>query len=147
MMLHRGAKVVVECHGGHVPKSVEQLRTIPGIGRYTAGALASIAFDLPEPLVDGNVARVLARLDCVEDPASQSPDHPAMWTRVAEILRCGSPRVLAQALMELGATVCLPRDPLCDDPCVPAVRFVPAVWPTGRAERRRFRLFGGAAKR
>jgi A/G-specific adenine glycosylase len=104
---------VVEQHGGSLPATVDGLRSIPGVGEYTAGALASIAFDLPAPLVDGNVARVLSRIERIEDPREQAATARRHWRRVAGILRHGTPRVLSQALMELGATVCTPRSPQC----------------------------------
>lgn len=112
-MLHAGAKVVAERFAGRMPESIQALREIPGIGPYTAGAIAAIAFDLPEPLVDGNVARVLSRLDAIEDVAEQGATARRHWTRAADIIREGSPRVLAQALMELGATVCTPAAARC----------------------------------
>lgn len=112
-MLHRGAKVVAERFGGRMPETLAELREIPGIGPYTAGAISAIAFDRPEPLVDGNVARVLSRVYGIEDPAEQGATARAHWTRAAAIIRAGSPRVLAQALMELGATVCTPAAPRC----------------------------------
>lgn len=112
-LLHRGAKVVAERFAARMPEDAETLREIPGIGPYTAGAIASIAFDRPEPLVDGNVARVLSRLAAIEDPKQQAAGARGHWQVVAEILRHGPPRVLAQALMELGATVCTPVGPRC----------------------------------
>ncbi|MFO0636462.1 MAG: A/G-specific adenine glycosylase [Nannocystaceae bacterium] len=113
-LLHQGAGAVARDHDGRMPDDVEALRTIPGIGRYTAGAIASIAFDRPEALVDGNVARVLSRVGAIEDVAQQGATAAGHWTLCAAILREGSPRVLAQALMELGATVCTPRAPRCE---------------------------------
>ncbi len=112
-LLHRGARYVVEQLGGRLPEPAEQLRAIPGVGEYTAGAIASIAFDRPEPLVDGNVARVLSRVEGIEDPKQQQATARRHWARVAGILQHGTPRVLSQALMELGATVCTPRSPQC----------------------------------
>jgi A/G-specific adenine glycosylase len=112
-LLHRGARYVAEQHGGRVPDSADDLRSIPGVGEYTAGAIASIAFDMPVPLVDGNVARVLSRIEGIEDPREQAATARRHWRRVAGILRHGTPRVLSQALMELGATVCTPRSPQC----------------------------------
>jgi len=112
-LLHRGARHVAEQHAGRVPAAADDLRSIPGIGEYTAGAIASIAFDAPVPLVDGNVARVLSRIEAIEDPREQSATARRHWRRVAGILRHGTPRVLSQALMELGATVCTPRSPQC----------------------------------
>ncbi|MFV8749064.1 A/G-specific adenine glycosylase [Nannocystaceae bacterium ST9] len=112
-LLHRGARHVRDELGGELPDRPERLREIPGIGRYTAGAIASIAFDRPAALVDGNVARVHARLAAIEEPREQDANHPGPWRFVERVLEHGSPRVLAQALMELGATVCTPRSPTC----------------------------------
>ena len=112
--LQAGARKVAREHAGRVPDQVEALLELPGVGRYTAGALASIAFDRPAAIVDGNVARVLARLlDLaldVKSPAGQK----RLWSE-AEALAAGpSPGDLNQALMELGALVCTPRSPACE---------------------------------
>jgi A/G-specific adenine glycosylase len=112
-LLHRGAKHVHELLGGVVPSVAEELRAIPGVGPYTAGAISSIAFDQPAALVDGNVARVHSRLAKIEDPSEQDQKAKSHWRFVARVLAHGQPRVLAQALMELGATVCTPRSPSC----------------------------------
>lgn len=112
-LLHRGARYVHEALDGELPADGEGLRAIPGVGEYTAGAIASIAFDRPVPLVDGNVARVLSRVEGIESPKEQGAGARRHWQRVAGILRHGPPRVLSQALMELGATVCTPRSPRC----------------------------------
>jgi A/G-specific adenine glycosylase len=111
--LQAAARKVAREHGGRVPDELEALRALPGVGPYTAGALASIAFDRPAAIVDGNVARVLARLlDLgldVRSPAGQR----ALWSE-AEALAAGpAPGELNQALMELGALVCTPRAPAC----------------------------------
>ncbi|TYZ57946.1 hypothetical protein PybrP1_003574 [[Pythium] brassicae (nom. inval.)] len=98
-MLHAGAKYVVENFGGELPGTVEQLLTIPGIGPYTAGAISSIAFGNREPLVDGNVIRVLARLRAVGADPKNKELIKFSW-------ECERPGELNQALMELGATVC-----------------------------------------
>lgn len=104
-MLRAGAADVVERFGGRVPSSVDELQTLPGIGRYTAGAIASIAFDHRAPIVDGNVTRVIARLFGVEGEP---------WTRAAALVEaCKSPRDLNQGLMEIGALICTPRKPSC----------------------------------
>lgn len=108
--LQRAAQVVVERYSGQVPCSFEELRALPGIGEYTAGAIASIAFQLPVPAVDGNVlrviSRVLARFDNILDPKVKR----RMEGEIREILpqRVGD---FNQSLMELGATVCLPGGP------------------------------------
>lgn len=104
-MLRDGARAVMQRFGGVIPSTVEELLTIPGIGRYTAGAIASVAFRRRAPIVDGNVARVLSRLDASDRDA---------WPRATELVHaCRSPRELNQALMELGALVCKPRNPTC----------------------------------
>ena len=113
--LHRGARYVRDELDGTLPPDPDKLRTIPGVGPYTVGALSSIAFDLPVPLVDGNVARVSSRVRGVEDPAQQPATAKAHWRWVEDLYAHGRPRVLGQALMELGATVCTPRNPTCLD--------------------------------
>ncbi len=106
-MLHQGAIEVCRRFGGSLPDDVAALRTIPGIGRYTAGAIASIAFDRAAPIVDGNVARLLGRL-CGASTAA------AAWRAAEELVRgASSPRNCNQALMEIGALICKPADPEC----------------------------------
>lgn len=112
-LLWKGAGYVARELDGVVPSEPDALRSIPGVGAYTAGAISSIAFDRPSALVDGNVARVLSRIRALEDPVEQDAKSRGHWELVAEILQHGSPRALAQALMELGATVCTPRSPTC----------------------------------
>jgi A/G-specific adenine glycosylase len=110
----------VSASGGRVPDSVEALMSLPGVGRYTAGAIASIAFDRPAPIVDGNVARVLARLRGIREPVDEAAGRARLWAE-AEALAAGPhPGDLNQALMELGATVCTPRAPRC--PTCPVAR-------------------------
>jgi A/G-specific adenine glycosylase len=112
-LLHAGAKFVAQELGGKLPGAADELRKIPGIGKYTAGAITSIAFDRPAALVDGNVARVLSRIGAIEDPKLQDAGAAGHWTLAQAIVEQGSPRVLAQAMMELGATVCTPVQPKC----------------------------------
>lgn len=107
--LHRAAAIVREEHGGRVPSTYDGLRTLPGLGEYAAGAVASIAFGRPVPAVDGNVRRVFARLFDVAEPKAGwlrdmgtmlvDPDRPGDWN---------------QALMDLGATICTPKSPRCE---------------------------------
>lgn len=108
--LHRAAGVVTEGHDGAVPDSFEGLRSLPGVGDYTAGAIASIAFERPVPAVDGNVRRVYARL---ADEATPGAAEVRAWA--AEVVDPERPGDFNQALMELGATVCTPRNPRCDE--------------------------------
>ncbi|MEW5719592.1 MAG: A/G-specific adenine glycosylase [Chloroflexota bacterium] len=111
--LHRAAKEIVARFGGEIPSTVEELRTLPGIGRYTAGALASIAFGRDAPVIDGNVTRVLCRyFKIVADPKS-TRTQKELWKLAASLLPRGRAGDFNQALMELGATVCAPRNPEC----------------------------------
>lgn len=106
--LHRAARLVRERHGGEVPRDIAALRALPGIGEYTAGAVASIAFGTPAPAVDGNARRVLARLYDIEDPSAAGLRRLA-----ADLVPATRPGDFNQALMELGATICTPRAPTC----------------------------------
>jgi A/G-specific adenine glycosylase len=110
--LHRAAKLVATRYGGRLPDTAEALRELPGVGRYTAGAVASIAFDRPEPAVDGNVARVLARLHGIRDDSERPAVAARLWEHAAELARGPSPGDLNQALMELGALFAPPRPEL-----------------------------------
>lgn len=111
--LQRAARMIVEDHDGQLPDDSEQLRALPGVGRYTAGAVASIAFDRPEPVVDGNVTRVLARLLDMHDDVGKPAAQRRLWEVAGELVRGPEPGNLNQALMELGATLCTPRAPRC----------------------------------
>ncbi len=113
-MLHAAARQVVEIHGGELPSDVEGLRTLKGVGAYTAGAVASIAFGRRAALVDGNVARVLARLFALEMDVKAGAGHARVWSLAADLVPETAAGDWNQALMELGATVCLPRSPRCD---------------------------------
>jgi A/G-specific adenine glycosylase len=109
--LHACARAVVAKHGGRFPDTEEGLRALPGIGPYTAAAIAAIAFDRRASPVDGNIERVIARLYCVEEPL---PAAKPVIRRLAETLTpARRPGDFAQALMDLGATICTPRDPAC----------------------------------
>jgi A/G-specific adenine glycosylase len=111
--LHRGAREVVARYGGQVPGSAEALRALPGVGRYTAGAIASVAFGEPAPIVDGNVARVLARLYAIDDDIKATATSRRLWSRAAALVPAEAPGDFNQGLMELGATVCTPSSPRC----------------------------------
>ena len=111
--LHAAARQIISEHGGEVPRTVEALHNLPGVGRYTAGAVASIAFDRRAPIVDGNVARVICRIDRIESDPREKETLKRIWKRAEQFLpttRCGD---FNSALMELGATVCTPRAPKC----------------------------------
>ena len=112
-MLHRGAEYVVRGHDGRVPAELDALLRVPGVGRYTAGAIASIAFGKPAPLVDGNVARVLARVMLLDEVVRAPSAQRKLWAWAEELAAGEDPGALNQALMELGATVCVPRAPDC----------------------------------
>jgi A/G-specific adenine glycosylase len=112
-MLHAGAQQIVREYEGRLPREAEGLREIAGIGAYTAGAVASIAYGERAPLVDGNVARVLARIFAVEEDVKSSAGQTRLWQLAAELVPEGSAGEWNQALMELGATVCSPRAPRC----------------------------------
>ena len=113
--LHNAAKQIVAEFDAIVPASVDTLLSLPGIGRYTAGAIASIAYNQRAPILDGNVARVLCRLDAIESDPREPATRNALWARAEEILPDKSDRVgdFNSAFMELGATVCTPRNPQC----------------------------------
>jgi A/G-specific adenine glycosylase len=130
-MLHAAARQIVHEHDGRFPDRREDVIALPGIGRYTAGAILSIAFNQPEPIVDGNVARVFARL------TASNPTSRAAWRLAEAHVRDGAadgllPSDLNQALMELGATVCTPAAPRCNQ--CPVQSFCRA-FATGTVER------------
>ena len=112
--LHRAARQVVAEFDGYLPDTVEELSKLPGIGRYTAGAIASIAFGRDAPVVDGNVKRVLCRVYAIRGDARQPAIQKKLWSLAAANLPKGKAGRWNEAMMELGATVCLPRSPRCD---------------------------------
>jgi A/G-specific adenine glycosylase len=117
-LLHACSKAIVQGHGGTVPSSIEQLQELPGIGRYTAGAIASIVFGEREAIVDGNVCRVLQRLDAREGHAGDRNVTGWAWGRAERLVgltaRGKEIAHFNEGLMELGATVCTPDGPRCD---------------------------------
>ncbi|MBN1284491.1 MAG: A/G-specific adenine glycosylase [Anaerolineae bacterium] len=112
--LHRAAQMVIDDYGGQMPRTAEALQKLPGVGRYTAGAIASIAFGEAVPAVDGNVIRVLARLYDIPDDAAQPATKNALWARAGALVPARRAGDYNQALMELGRTVCRPHRPACD---------------------------------
>jgi A/G-specific adenine glycosylase len=145
--LHACARAVVERYGGIFPASIESLRALPGIGDYTAAAIAAIAFDLPAVPVDGNVERVVSRLFAVEEvlPAAK-PAIKWLATALLPPQRAGD---FAQALMDLGATICSPKRPACalcpwHEVCAARLRGDPETFPR-KARKREGKLRRGAA--
>ena len=121
--LHEAAGEVVARHGGELPRTAEELVGLTGVGRYTAGAIASIAHGQATPVVDGNVIRVLCRLFGFEEDMRAAKGQRRVWDRAERLVVDDAPGDFNQALMELGATVCTPRRPRCDacpvaEPCV-----------------------------
>jgi A/G-specific adenine glycosylase len=111
--LHEGARVVVERHAGRLPRDHAALLALPGIGAYSAGAIASIAFGERQPLVDGNVIRVLSRHFGLRGDPGKAPLKRELWRLAGELVPAERPGDFNQALMELGATVCTPRATEC----------------------------------
>ena len=111
--LHRAAGEVVASHGGRLPEEPADLLALPGIGPYSAGAIASIAFNRDVAVVDGNVGRVLSRLFALDDSPRSTAGKAALWALAGELIPKGRARDFNQALMELGALICRPRDPAC----------------------------------
>lgn len=113
-LLQAGVREVVARYGGKVPEDTERRLALPGVGPYTAGAIGSIAFDKEEPIVDGNVTRVLARVFRIRTPVGSSETTKELWKLAGRLVPGERPGELNQALMELGATVCTPKQPSCD---------------------------------
>jgi A/G-specific adenine glycosylase len=134
------ARAVAREHGGVFPDTEEGLRSLPGLGPYTAAAVAAIAFDRPGNVVDGNVERVMARLFAVEQPLPDA--KPELKRLAAALVRAQRPGDWAQALMDLGATLCRPKAPICDrcpiaGDCAALATGAPETFPrrTAKAER------------
>ncbi len=111
--LREGARFLVERHGNRLPRTPEEWLEVPGVGRYTAGAVTSIAFGAVAPVVDGNVTRVLCRVHGLAGNPTKAPLGRELWLRAEELLVPSHPGDVNQALMELGATVCTPKRPRC----------------------------------
>ena len=112
-MLRETAREVISRHGGEFPSGLTELLELPGIGRYTAGALRAFAFGLPAVLVDGNVSRVLARMMDFDSPVDSPPGLRQIWDWAATLADDRRPRAYHAALMELGQTICRPGMPDC----------------------------------
>jgi len=113
--LHKAAQVVVADYSGILPRTVNELRKLPGIGPYTAGAIASIAFRKDEPVLDGNIIRVISRLFSVAGDIAKAATKRRLLGAVGPMVPAGQASAFNQALMDLGARICLPRNPRCTD--------------------------------
>ena len=111
--LHKAARIVAEDFGGEIPRDLEALRRLPGVGRYTLGAIASIAFGMDVSALDGNIKRVYARIFDVEEPVDSLAGEKILWELADRNLPQGHAGDYNQALMDLGATICVPRNPRC----------------------------------
>src|SRR5438093_5760054 len=112
--LHAAAQSIVQRHGGEVPRSYDELESLPGIGPYTAGAVASIAFGLPVPAVDGNVTRVIARLFRIRSDVTRPNARRRIAELAADLVSVDRAGAFNQSMMELGATICTPTSPACE---------------------------------
>ena len=113
--LHRAARTIVSEFHGAFPRTPAEALSLPGVGRYTAGAVLSIAFDQPAPILEANTIRLLSRLIGASGDVSTSTGQRRLWSVAGELVAGESPGDLNQALMELGSLVCAPRDPKCEE--------------------------------
>jgi len=111
--LQKAARVVLDHFSGEFPQEASTLETLPGVGRYTAGAVSSFAFDQPAPIVDGNIARVISRLFKITLAIDSTLGQKIIWERAGELLDRKNPRLFNSAIMELGQTFCSARNPSC----------------------------------
>jgi len=112
--LHKAAKLVCEQFGGKFPKTLEEMQALPGIGQSTAGAILTFAYHQRHPILDGNVKRVLSRVYAVDEDIMQASTVKKMWGLSGALVEAtADPYSFNQALMELGATVCMPKEPRC----------------------------------
>lgn len=111
--IHKAAKIIAGEYGGRLPADVNQLRALPGVGDYTAGAIASIAFGIPAAAVDGNVERVICRYYAIEDIVGTPAVRREITQRVQALVPADRPGAFSNAMMEMGATLCTPRNPSC----------------------------------
>lgn len=111
--LHKAARVVISEFGGYLPDNPNKLQSLPGIGRYTAGAISSIAFNIPAPIVDGNIRRLFTRYFNINTPIHTSKTEKTLWQIAEDLIPAQQPGNFNQALMELGSLVCKPKNPDC----------------------------------
>ena len=122
--IRRAAEILASEYGGEMPRDVEKIRALPGIGEYTAGAIASIAFGLLVPAVDGNVLRVFSRLYALEEDVTSGAAKKRVTALVSKVIPLARPGDFHEALMDLGAEICIPKAPRCRD--CPLVDFCAA---------------------
>jgi len=111
--LHKAATYIVNHLDGQFPESYEGLLSLPGIGHYSAAAIASFAYGLPYPVVDGNVKRLIARFDGIDDPVDLPATHELIRHRALQYMKDASPAVFNQAIMNFGSLICKPKNPVC----------------------------------
>jgi len=138
--LHKAARQVMGQYGGQLPEQAELLQLLPGVGRYTAGAIASIAFGERVPVVDGNVKRVLTRLFNIAQPIEDTATDKKLWAIADALVPASDPGDFNQGMMELGARICTPKKPDCDScplhgECAARKRNVQEKRPVRRAKR------------
>ena len=111
--LHRAAKIVTENYNGELPRDLNELRALPGIGRYTLGAISSIAFEMNVPALDGNIKRVYSRIFDISEPVDSPNGEKILWEIAEKYLPTTEAGDYNQALMDLGAMICIPKNPRC----------------------------------
>jgi A/G-specific adenine glycosylase len=140
--LHATAKLVIDRYHGRFPRKIDQMQQLPGIGVYTAHAMASFALDRPVPIVEANTARVLARLFNMREPIDFSASRKALWQYAASLVPKAESSTFNSALLDLGALVCIARKPRCD--VCPVMAFCraknPAALPAKSSRRETKRL-------
>jgi A/G-specific adenine glycosylase len=140
--LHATAKTIVDRHRGHFPGTIDQMRQLPGIGKYTAHAVASFAFDQSVPIVEANTARVLARIFNLQIPIDKPAGREILWNRATQLVPKRGAARFNSALVDLGALICLPRKPKCR--ICPVRKFCratnPEILPLKKARPRAKRL-------
>ena len=148
--LHRAAGEIVECFNGKVPDRLDNLLSLPGIGRYTAGAILSIAFNKEAPILDGNVKRVLSRLFAISGKPEKNGTNDLLWSLSGSLVPKGQASCFNQALMDLGAMVCTPRDAQCNHCplarlCKAKTEGNPEKYPAPKAKKRIPHIHAAAA--
>ncbi len=142
--MHAAACRIVDEYDGQLPSDTKLLRALPGVGRYTAGAVASIAHGLPVPAVDANAERVLSRLFAIDDPPGAARSN-RLWSLAAQLVAQGNAATLNQALMDIGAGLCRTQSPLCAQcpllsACTAASEGRPTAYPTRKQKAQRRQL-------